>query len=136
MLTHWNAYGAQLVRHGGLAACIVLAVVIGLRVLDVPLLQAARLAVFDAYQQAEPREYKPAPVRVIDIDEATLARHGQWPWPPRKVAHLINRLHEHGAAAIGLDIVFAEPDRTSPTLLLESLKADGLVETTASEAKP
>ena len=136
MLTNWNAYGAQLVRHSGLAACIVLAVVIGLRVLDVPLLQAARLAVFDAYQQAEPREYKPAPVRVIDIDEATLARHGQWPWPRRKVAHLINRLHEHGAAAIGLDIVFAEPDRTSPTLLLESLKADGLVETTASEAKP
>ena len=102
MLTKWNAFGARLVRHSGLAACIVLSVAIGLRVADTSLLQAARLAVFDAYQQAEPREYQAAPVRVIDIDEATLARHGQWPWPRRKVAHLINRLHEHGAAAIGL----------------------------------
>jgi len=136
MLTKWNAFGARLVRHSGLAACIVLSVAIGLRVADTSLLQAARLAVFDAYQQAEPREYQAAPVRVIDIDEATLARHGQWPWPRRKVAHLINRLHEHGAAAIGLDIVFAEPDRTSPTQLLESLKADGLVEAPAGETKP
>ena len=81
MLTKWNAFGTRFVRHSGLAACIILAVVTGLRVADAPLLQAARLAVFDAYQQAEPREYKAAPVRVIDIDEATLARHGQWPWP-------------------------------------------------------
>ena len=136
MLTKWNAFGARLVRHSGLASCIVLAVSIGLRVADTSLLQAARLAVFDAYQQAEPREYQAAPVRVIDIDEATLARHGQWPSPRRNVAHLINRLHEHGAAAIGLDIVFAEPDRTSPTQLLESLKADGLVAASAGETKP
>src|SRR3569832_930499 len=37
-------------------------------------------AVFDAYQRSLPRPYRSAPVRIVDIDEATLARLGQWPW--------------------------------------------------------
>jgi adenylate cyclase len=136
MLAQLRTFGAKFARHSGVAACIVLTGAIGLRIADAPLLQAARLAVFDAYQQTKPREYKAAPVRVIDIDEETLARHGQWPWPRRKMAHLINRLSAHGAAAIGLDIVFAEPDRTSPIQLLPSLKADGLIAETASAETP
>ena len=43
-------------------------------------------AVFDAYQRSMPRRYQPAPVKIVDIDEASLARLGQWPWPRTKVA--------------------------------------------------
>jgi adenylate cyclase len=77
-------------------------------------LQVLRNAVFDQYQRWHPRPYQPVPVRIIDIDEESLKRLGQWPWPRTRVAELIERLRKAGAATIGMDIVFAEPDRTSP----------------------
>ena len=76
-----------------------------------------RLIVFDSYERLEPRPYQPMPVRVVDIDDATLARLGQWPWPRTLVAQLVERLNELGAAVIAFDMVFAEPDRTSPRAL-------------------
>ncbi len=77
-------------------------------------LQVMRNAVFDQYQRWHPRPYQSAPVRIIDVDEESLKRLGQWPWPRTRVAELIQRLQNDGAAAVSLDIVFAESDRTSP----------------------
>lgn len=74
-------------------------------------------AVFDAFQRSRPRPYQPAPVRIVDIDEASLARLGQWPWPRDKIAHLVAELRDLGVAAIASDFIFAEPDRTSPAWL-------------------
>ena len=77
---------------------------------------------FDTLQQVAPRADSDsiAPgtgVVVVDIDDASLDHVGQWPWPRSVVADLIRRLQDAGASAIGLDIVFAEPDRTSPATL-------------------
>ncbi|MGQ0677086.1 MAG: CHASE2 domain-containing protein [Rhodospirillales bacterium] len=81
--------------------------------------QRAQLAVFDTYQRLMPRAYDPdAPVRIVDIDDATLEKLGQWPWPRTRVAELVRRLSDLGAAVIVFDIVFAEPDRTSPSQML------------------
>jgi adenylate cyclase len=79
---------------------------------------AGRNAAFDLYQRIAPRPYQDAPVVVVDIDEDTLARVGQWPWSRLRVARLVDRLAEAGAAAIAFDVLFAEPDRTSPQALL------------------
>lgn len=97
-----------------------LAVVIGAAMLliDPPLLQTLRQTVFDQYQRVHPRVYQPAPVRIIDIDEESLAKIGQWPWPRSRIAELVERLRQAGAAAIGFDVLFAEPDRTSPKAML------------------
>lgn len=85
------------------------------------ILDRARDAVFDGYQRATPRTYDPAaPVHIIDIDEAALAAYGQWPWPRSYLAELTDRLFDHGAAAVGFDVLFPEPDRTSPDLIVES----------------
>ncbi len=77
-----------------------------------------RNVAFDSYQRWRPREYEPVGVRVIDLDDDSLERLGQWPWPRSLVAELVAELQDRGVAAIGLDIVFAEPDRTSPKLAL------------------
>jgi adenylate cyclase len=66
---------------------------------------------FDFYQRVLPRAGADSPVRVIDIDDASLARLGQWPWPRTMLATLTDRLTELGAAAIGYDVLFPEPDR-------------------------
>lgn len=77
-------------------------------------LKSVRLAQFDQFQRWHPRAYTPVPVRIIDIDEVSLKTYGQWPWPRTRVAELVQRLSDAGAAAIAFDILLAEPDRTSP----------------------
>ncbi len=85
-----------------------------------------RRSVFDYYQRLAPRAYQNAPVRIVDIDDASLAQVGQWPWPRSAVAAMVGRLSQAGASAIVFDIVFAEPDRTSPSQALAIWAADGV----------
>lgn len=77
-------------------------------------LRALRHQGFDQYQRWQPRHYDAAPVRIVDIDEASLEKIGQWPWPRHQLARLVDRLGAQGAAVVGFDVMFAEPDRTSP----------------------
>ncbi len=91
---------------------------LGVYLLDPLPLRVLRNSVFDQYQRWQPRVYQPAPVRIVDIDDASLARLGQWPWPRTRLAELTARLQEAGAAAIAFDVIFAEPDRTSPEAML------------------
>jgi adenylate cyclase len=82
-------------------------------------LQGLRNNVFDQYQRWQPRTYQDAPVRIIDIDDESLSRLGQWPWPRTRIAELVERLRNAGTAAIAFDVMFSEPDRTSPTAILK-----------------
>ena len=43
---------------------------------------------------------------IVDIDEKSLAQFGQWPWPRYRVGLLLGKLHEMGAASVGLDMFF------------------------------
>lgn len=95
-----------------------LLVILGVRTVLPDPFERLRLAGFDLMQRAAPRSAGEAvPVRVVDIDDASLARHGQWPWSRDTVAGLVSSLQDLGAAVIALDVVFAEPDRTSPRRL-------------------
>ncbi|MBB4254627.1 adenylate cyclase [Rhizobium sp. BK008] len=94
-----------------------LAIVAALTILragDPGIFKLIRGVTFDEYQRLVPRTFEPMPVRVIDIDEASLREFGQWPWPRDRIALLVDRLSQMGAAAIAFDILFAEPDRLSP----------------------
>jgi CHASE2 domain-containing sensor protein len=71
------------------------------------------------------RRGDPSPVPVvIDIDEKSLRQYGQWPWPRHRIATLIDKLGERGALAIGLDMLFAEEDRTSIHVIKRELRQD------------
>lgn len=82
------------------------------------LLVVLRENVFDAYQRLRPRPYEPLPVRIVDIDDESLSRLGQWPWPRHRLGDIVTRLTGQGAAAIVFDMLFPEPDRTAPAQLL------------------
>jgi adenylate cyclase len=96
---------------------IVLLGLLMLRAADPTPLVDLRLRVFDQLQRMLPRSYIATPVRVVDLDDATLQQYGQWPWPRHLVARLVTKLREAGVAAIAFDMVFAEPDRTSPQIM-------------------
>lgn len=69
---------------------------------------------FDAFQRQSPRIYDPEiPVRVVGIDEESLASYGQWPWPRQRLAELTQRLNDLGAVVIVYDMIFAESDRVN-----------------------
>jgi adenylate cyclase len=96
-------------------------VFLGIRIWDPPPLQELRLRSFDLYQLLQPRAIDPRrPVAIVDIDENSLRAYGQWPWARTRVAELINKLTAMGAAIIGFDVVFAEPDRLSPGVAADS----------------
>jgi len=102
-------------------ALALLAGVVTLRVIDPVSLQMLRVRTFDVYQQIKPRPQTPGMVTIVDIDEESLKRFGQWPWPRTLVARMLDRLTMMRAAVVGFDVVFAEPDRMSPKSLAAEL---------------
>lgn len=104
-----------LIRTAGILVPLLLLLLSSLSILfEPPLLTGIRDSVFDFYQRLSPRPAAPSPVVVVDIDDASLSRIGQWPWPRRRLAELIDRLADAGARVIALDLLLAEPDRSSP----------------------
>jgi adenylate cyclase len=61
---------------------------------------------------------------IVDLDDKSLAEFGQWPWPRYRIALLLSRLKELGAASIALDMIFADPDRTSLDTIQKDVHRD------------
>jgi adenylate cyclase len=112
-------------RRFGFARLLCLAILIGLaalRVADPAAVEELRVRTFDTFQVIEPRVKTARPVVIIDIDEKSLAKLGQWPWPRTRIADLVDRLTALGAVVIAFDIVFAEPDRLNPGAAADTLR--------------
>jgi hypothetical protein len=73
-----------------------------------------REPLFDAYQKLLPRSRASAPAIIVEIDEPSLEARGQWPWPRTVVADLMHAIARAGPAAVGVDLLFVEPDRSTP----------------------
>jgi adenylate cyclase len=87
------------------------------------------LLAFDIYQRVAPRENSDdPPVLIVDIDERSLKEIGQWPWPRTTLAEIVDKLGGAGAAVIAFDVLFSEPDRTSPQSLQVLLTSRGAAE--------
>lgn len=85
-------------------------------------LAVIRLAAFDYYQVWMPRQRQSAPAIIVAVDDESLARIGQWPWPRETVARLIDRIAAREPAAIAVDLLFSEPDRSSPERIAQALR--------------
>jgi serine phosphatase RsbU (regulator of sigma subunit) len=96
----------------------VLALLLTLQLLQtLPLQQRLRDFLFDGYQSLAPRARLSSPVMIVDVDEASLQRFGQWPWPRSLLARLVGRILDLQPAALGIDVLMPEPDRESPCTL-------------------
>lgn len=82
------------------------------------------LKVYDSMVRSRPQSSKNGQVVIIDVDEESLEEFGQWPWPRYRTALLVDRLNSMGALAIGLDMIFAEEDRTSLDVLHREIHRD------------
>lgn len=67
-------------------------------------------------------------IAILDIDEASLKSVGRWPWSRDKMTALVDQLFDrYGVAAVGFDVVFAEPDNSSGLASLQQLAQHELV---------
>src|SRR5579872_4051123 len=112
-------------RRFGYSRLICLALLIGiaaLRVADFAPIEELRVRVFDFYQRFDPRVKTARPVTIVDIDEPSLKKFGQWPWPRTYMADMVINLANLGAVAIAFDVVFSEPDRLNPDIAAKTMR--------------
>jgi CHASE2 domain-containing sensor protein len=76
-------------------------------------LDHVELGVYDRLVRAADPRPPSGRVVIVDVDERSLAAIGQWPWRRDLVGRLVASLRSQGAAVVALDIIFAEPDRSS-----------------------
>lgn len=76
---------------------------------------------YDVLSRVETVELTPesSSTVVVEIDEQSLKDLGQWPWSRIVLAQVIQEIVAQRPAAVGLDILFPEPDRTSPKQVSE-----------------
>jgi serine phosphatase RsbU (regulator of sigma subunit)/CHASE2 domain-containing sensor protein len=101
----------------GIALVAVLATLIWAASRWFPVLQ---LAWFDFCQILVPRTVATMPATVVEIDDQSIVRFGQWPWPRSRLAELLRLIERDKPLAIGVDILMPEPDRLSPDRWLAS----------------
>lgn len=90
-----------------------------LRVHDPAPVASLRASGFDVLQQLWPRKQISEPVVIVDIDEASLAHIGQWPWSRDKLAKMVDNLSGLGAKVIAFDMIFPETDHQSPAAIFK-----------------
>jgi adenylate cyclase len=112
-------------RKFGYARLACLALLIGaaaLRIADFAPIEELRVRTFDTFQRFDPRVKTARPVTIIDIDEKSLAKLGQWPWPRTRIADLVTSLTKLGAVVIAFDVIFSEPDRLNPDAAADTFR--------------
>src|SRR3984957_14555551 len=112
-------------RKFGYARLVCVALLIGiaaLRIADFAPIEELRVRTFDTFQVIDPRVKTSRPVTIVDIDEKSLAKLGQWPWPRTRIADMIVSLTQLGAVVIAFDVGFAEPDRLNPDAAAETMR--------------
>jgi adenylate cyclase len=85
-------------------------------------MQRAEAWLYDTWLKRTAQSGPDDRVAILDIDEASLKSVGRWPWSRDKMTALLDQLFDHyGVAAVGFDVVFAEPDTSSGLDTLKQL---------------
>ncbi|MBE6442390.1 MAG: adenylate/guanylate cyclase domain-containing protein [Desulfovibrio desulfuricans] len=92
------------------------------------MLEKLDLAEYDWFMLRHATDSSRSSVLVVDIDEPSLEKYGQWPWSRRHLAHILRTITDNGGRAVALDFPLFEEDRTSPKNILQALWKGGCPE--------
>ena len=109
---------------------VLLIFLITIKIINPSFVKSISFISFDLYQKIFPLEKNETEVIIIDIDEKSLGKFGQFPWSRSVFAKIIENVNETNPKAIGFDIFFTEKDKQSPD---EFLKAYSLIPTDVNE---
>ena len=98
---------------------VVLLLLISLKIINPSFIKSVSYLSFDLYQKIF-AEKKDSEVVIIDIDEKSLGKFGQFPWNRNVFAKILDQLNTSNTKAIGFDIFFTEKDKQSPEEIIKS----------------
>ena len=114
-------------RMAVVALPLLLALLHATETLRLPVFDRLDHLIYDARLRATMPRTLDDRIVIVDIDEDSLARVGQWPWGRDRLARFAQEiLGRQQAAVVGFDVVFAEPDGSSGLASLQSLAAGAL----------
>lgn len=96
-------------------------------------LHTLRLKTYDVFLRQHPGVKTDVPIVIVDIDDKSLSRLGQWPWPRNIIGEIVSFVGKGNPKAIGLDIVFAEPDRLSPKRIASAIDLQNMAASCRSD---
>ena len=109
---------------------VLLIFLIALKIVNPSFIKSISYLSFDLYQKVFPLKKRETDVIIIDIDEKSLGKFGQFPWSRSVFAKIIENVNTSNPKAIGFDVFFSEKDKQSPE---EVIKAYNLIPTDVSE---
>ncbi len=109
---------------------LLLILLIGLKVVNPSFIKSISYISFDLYQKIFPLVKQDSEVIIIDIDEKSLGKFGQFPWSRSVFAKIIDQVNTAEPKAIGFDVFFTEKDKQSPE---EIVKAYSLIPTDVAQ---
>ena len=109
---------------------LILILLISLKIINPSFVKSISFLSFDLYQKIFTLDKKESEVVIIDIDEASLGKFGQFPWSRSVFAKILENVNQFEPKAIGFDIFFTEKDKQSPE---EIIKSYNLIPTDVSE---
>jgi adenylate cyclase len=102
-------------------ALVTLALVLGIRLVDPSFIESVRLRYFDTLVTSQPAN--DVPVYTVNIDEATLDKLGQFPFPRDMYADIIKEIYRRDAGLVVFNVLMPEKDRFGKDAVLgETLK--------------
>lgn len=107
-----------------LCSLLVAFILSGIYLSQLRVLEILNLKITDVIRTSTKSPQAKFDIVTVAIDEASLEKFGQWPWPRYRIAQLLEKISAGGAKSIGIDVIFAEQDRTSPLLWQKNLKND------------
>ena len=106
-------------------ALITLTILVAIRFFDPSFVESVRLRYFD--QLITGQDKVDVPVHIVNIDEDTLDKYGQWPFPRRQYAEIIADLYRREAGLVVFNVLMPEADRFKQDLDLSTFLKDNPV---------
>ena len=98
---------------------ILLIILVGIKIINPPFVRSISYLSFDVYQKIFVEDKK-TDVIIVDIDEKSLGKFGQFPWNRGIFAKILDQLNSSNPKSIGFDIFFTERDKQSPEAIIKS----------------
>ena len=99
---------------------LILILLIVLKTINPTFIKSISFLSFDMYQKVFPLKKNDSDVIIIDIDEKSLSKFGQFPWNRSIFAKIIENVDSTNPKAIGFDVFFSEKDKQSPEEIIKS----------------
>ncbi len=99
---------------------LILILLIVLKTINPNFIKSISFLSFDLYQKTIPLKKQDSEVIIIDIDEKSLSKFGQFPWNRSIFAKIIENVNEASPKAIGFDIFFSEKDKQTPEEIIKA----------------